>query len=595
MRREAPFHRLAVLGAALVQRSVAHHRAVLAAAAVLLLLAIGTVTHRFAMDTDVTNLFPQDLPWRETERALARAFPGREDLIAVVIDGATPGIADRAAAELAQTLRGNPGLFHRVERPDTLPFLRRSALLFLPLPEVRETTERIVMAQPLLGTLAADPSLRGLARTFDLVLQGVEQGESSLDMIEGPLDILADSAEAAIAGRTRFVDWATLFTGRESGTRERRRFVLVQPVLDYTALSPGAAAEQAVRDAAARLNLTPAHGVRVRLTGQIPMADEEFATVSQGAVTNTTLSLALVSLLLWLALRSLTLILPVLVTLIVGLAVTCAFGLLVIGPFNPLSIAFAVLFIGLGVDFGIQYAVRAREQLHRTPVLPEALAAAGGTAGPGIILAALAVAGSFLSFLPTEYRGVSELGAIAGCGMIVAGLLSLTVLPALLMVTEPAPEPAEIGWRQLAPIEVWLTRHARQISTGSLVLGLAALATLPWLPFDFNPLHLRDPKTEAVATFLELMRDKDTTPNTVDVLAPSLAQAQTLARRLEALPEVSEVLTLESFVPADQEPKLALIRDAADLIGPTLSPPEVAPPPSDAEVAQQLGALADAL
>jgi uncharacterized protein len=79
------------------------------------------------------------------------------------------------------------------------------------------------------------------------------------------------------------------------------------------------------------------------------------------------------------------------------------------------------------------------------------------------------------------------------------------------------------------------------------------------------------------------------------VLAPSLAEADALARRLEALPEVARAVTLSSFVPSRQEEKLALIQDATMLLEPTLDPVEAEPPPTDQEVVRSLAATAAAL
>ncbi len=564
-------------------------RAVLLALALALLSALA-VGSRFTMNTDTDALFPPDLPWRLTEERIAGAFPQRERVIAVVVDGETGDAADRAAAGLAEALARRRELFLSIERPDALPFFRRNGLLFLETEEVRRTTERIIAAQPLLGTLAADPSLRGLSTALGLILQGIERGDATLADLAAPLAALAPAAEAAAAGRTVPPDWAALFTGRAPDPQALRRFVLVRPRLDFSALSPGATAADAIRDATAHLDIP---GTRFRMTGAIPMADEEFASVAEGAVRNTLLSLALVALLLWLALRSWRLILPVLATLLLGLLATAAFGALAIGPFNPLSIAFAVMFIGLGVDFGIQYAVRFREQRREAGSLAAAIAAAGAVAGPGILLAALAIAGGFLAFLPTDYRGVSELGAIAGVGMLIAALLSLTLLPALLRLLSPPGEAAEIGWTALAPLERAL---ARRWVVGLLaLLALAAAATLPVLSFDFNPLNLRDPHSEAVATFRDLMHSAETTPNTLNILAPSLEAARPIAARLETLPEIARVMTLASFVPEDQPAKLALIEDAADLLGPTLAPPGIQPPPDDPAIAAALRDLAAGL
>ncbi|MBW8707692.1 MAG: MMPL family transporter, partial [Alphaproteobacteria bacterium] len=133
---------------------------------------------------------------------------------------------------------------------------------------------------------------------------------------------------------------------------------------------------------------------------------------------------------LWLALRSFRIIFAILVTLFVGLAITMGAGLKAVGVFNIISIAFIALFVGLGVDFGIQFSVRYRSERHRDENLMRALAATGRGVGVPLALASAATAAGFFSFLPTTYTGVAELGKVAGIGMIVAFLLSITMLPA---------------------------------------------------------------------------------------------------------------------------------------------------------------------
>jgi hopanoid biosynthesis associated RND transporter like protein HpnN len=582
------------VAAALAAASVRRPALTLALSLLLGLASAWAVATRFALDTDVIHLFPEDLPWRGAERALDAAFPQRQELVAVVVDGPTPDAADRAAAALAAALRARPDRIRAVTRPDDDPFFRRSALLFLEEAEVRDATERIIAAQPLLGTLAADPSLRGVARAVELVAEGLARREGDPAQLRPALGALAGAAEAAAAGRVAPVDWAALFTGRAPEPGALRRFLLVRPVLDFGALAPAGAATEAIREAAARLGEAD---VRVRLTGDLVMGDEEFSTVFGGAVAENLLSLLSVALLLWLGLRSGRLIWPMLATLVLGLAATAAFGALVVGPYNPLSVAFAVLFIGLGVDFGIQYAVCLREQRHRLREEPlrRALVSAAAVAGPGIGLAALALCAGFLAFLPTDYRGVAELGLIASAGMVIAVVLSLTTLPALLAFTRPREERQPVGYASLAPLDRFMARRARGVAAAAALVALAAAACLPWLRFDTNPLNLRDPTTEAVSTFRELMGDPETTPNTVQILARDPDAAGALAARLRALPEVGGTRTLADFVPEGQAAKLALIRDAADLLGPTLEPPLTEPPPTDAGAKAALARAAAAL
>ena len=333
----------------------------------------------------------------------------------------------------------------------------------------------------------------------------------------------------------------------------------------------------------------------MRLTGSIPLADEEFGTLAQVFLLNSILTVAGVALLLWLALRSVRIIFAILLTLVVGLGITAAFGLLAVGPYNPISLAFAVLFIGLGVDFGIQFAVRYRAERHSRGQLREALVAAGAGVGGSIALATASIAAGFYAFLPTDYTGVSELGLIAGTGMLVAFVLSLTLLPALLSLLRPRGEAGEIGYHWMAPLDRFLIHRRRLVLTFAGILALGFATLLPRLSFDFNPLNLRSPKTESVATILDLMKDRSTSPYTIEVLAPSLAGAQKEAERLAKLPEVAQVITLASFVPKDQDAKLALIQDATMLIGPTLEPDEIKPAPTDKEVVASLRRAAAAL
>ena len=256
------------------------------------------------------------------------------------------------------------------------------------------------------------------------------------------------------------------------------------------------------------------------------------------------------------------------VCLAVGLSITAAVGLLMVGTLNLISVYFAVLFVGLGVDFGLQFSVRYRAERHEVDNVREALLQAGRRAGAPLTLAAFATAAGFLSFLPTVYKGVSELGLIAGVGMLIAFATSITLLPALLSLLKPPSEPAPLGYKALAPVDRFLARHRVPILIVTLAVVAAGLPLLYWLRFDFNPINLRSPKTEAVATYLALKSDPESGANDIQVLEPSLAVADQVAAKLRALPQVARVVTLSSFIPSDQQEKLPLIQDAAKTLDP---------------------------
>jgi hopanoid biosynthesis associated RND transporter like protein HpnN len=306
-------------------------------------------------------------------------------------------------------------------------------------------------------------------------------------------------------------------------------------------------------------------------------------------------SLLAVMIILWLALRSGRIMLAAIISIACGLAYSAALGLFLVGALNLISVAFFVLFVGLGIDFGIQFSVRYRAERHDIGALEPALISTAKKAGGPLALAAAATALGFIAFLPTEYRGLGELGEIAGPGMIIAFLTSITLLPALLRVLNPPGEPREMGFAGLAPVDRFLQRRRVPVIAATLVVVVLASPLLAFLPFDFNPLHLQNPNSEAVATYLELRHDPQTGANAVEIVKPDLNAAEASARRVAELPEVAQTRTLANFIPADQQQKLGLIRQIAAAIGPALRPKQMQPPPSDADTVAALQSTAGSL
>jgi uncharacterized protein len=548
-------------------------------------------TH-FAISTDVNKLISPYIDWRQRELAFEQKFPGRYESTLVVVDAPTGEMASQATRALAARLTEQPKLFPEVFQPMGGEFIERHGLLFLPTSEVAETTKGLAQARQIIGVLSTDPSLRGLTEAMSFGFLGVQRGMLPFDNMLRPMSMAADTLDNVLAGRPAFFSWQDLLRGRAAEPGERRQLIQVQPTLDFAALEPGKEATDAIRQAAVDLKLAEQYGATVRLTGPVPIADEEFATVRDGALLNGIATVVLVLAILWIGLRSGKIILAVAINLFVGLSITFAVGLALVGSLNLISIAFAVLFVGLGVDFGIQMSTRYRAERHANGDLRSALAAAVAGIGIPLTLAAAAVAAGFLSFLPTDYRGVSELGQIAGVGMLIAYLSSITLLPALISVLNPPGEPEAVGFKALAPADRFIDRHRRWVVIGTIGVTLALTPLLYFLRFDFNPINLRSPHVESIATYLDLRRDQTLAMNGVNVLAKSPEEAAQIAQRLAELPTVARVMTAYSLVPEDQEAKLALIKTLGDEVEPALSEaPEK--PPTDEENVEALRTLAE--
>jgi hypothetical protein len=549
----------------------------------------------FAINTDINKLISDDLDWRQRETDFEKAFPSHYGSTLIVVDAPLVEYASRAEAELAARLKARPELFPSVENTGGSEFFARNGLLFQPTEDVARFTQGLGQAAPIVTTLAGDPSLRGLTRALSLGLIGVQNRMVTLDAMARPLSMASATIEDALAGRPASFSWQAMLNGQQPDPSDLRRFIEVHPMLNFSALQPGEVSSNAIRQIASDLQLAQKYQTRVRLSGSVPMADEEFATVREGALANVIVTIIVVLVILWLALRSARIIVAVFINLFVGLALTAALGLLLVGALNMISVAFAVLFVGLGVDFGIQFSVRYRAERHDVPKLRPALAQAAGKIGVPLTLAASAVAAGFLSFLPTDYRGVSELGQIAGMGMLIAYGTSITLLPALITVLNPPGEPDSIGYRALAPIDRFLQNYRVPVIVGTLMVAVAGSPLLYFLTFDFDPIHLRSHETESISTLLDLGGDPRVGIHSINVIAPSLDEATATAERLRNVPQVSQATTLLSFVPQDQDKKLALIKDLGRRLGQGLQQPASSKPPSDAENVAALNSIADQL
>ena len=545
--------------------------AVVLAACALAIASLFVTSARLGISTDTYEMFSPSLRWRQQDAAFNKDFPQFQDLLVAVIDADIPEIAEETAASLTAALAGDKTHFISVRQPDALPYFDTNAFLFLDQKQLAALLDRTIDAQPFLGQLAADPSARGLFAALTLLGLGVNQTGADLSAFAGPLRAFHQTLDAAVVGNRQPLSWQRLLGGSLVEQAGRFRFVLARPVLDYTQLQPGGAATVALRAAAASLPWVQSGAAHVRLTGSVALADEEFATVAQGAAIGTFGSAALVVVWLLLAVRSWRLILPIIATLALGLALTTAFAALAVGTLNLISVAFAILFVGIAVDFAIQFCVRYREMRHLHPDPARALDRVGGSVGLQIFVASLGTAAGFLAFVPTDFRGVAELGLIAGGGMIIAFIATVTFLPALLTLTRPVAEPADIGWAWAAGFERVLLRGRMAILLGFVALAVLGAGLLPYLRFDSDPLHTKVATTEAMLTLRDLMDSPLTSPYSADIMAPSRAAADALAGRLGKLPDVADVLTLSSFVPTDQPAKLALVQDAAALLAPTLA------------------------
>ena len=550
-------------------------------------LALGALAAYYAagnlgVNTDTANMIAATVPWRQHFNEYRAAFPLRDRNLLIVVDAPTPARADEFAAALLRELRAQPERYRSPLLAGEGEFFERNGLLYLPTAQLAALTDRLAAVQPLIGLLAARFDGAQVLDVARRTLAADSGGDAAA--LGSFYEELARSVASAADRETAPLAWDRLIPAAAPPTT--RRVIALQPALDFSRMQPAAAAITDIRAIAARLNSAPdASAVTVRLTGSVAMEHEELLSVSRGAGLGALATLAMVALVLYASLRSWRLLAVSLVTLLVGLALTAAFAAVAVGQLNLLSVAFVVLNVGLGSDYVIHVLLRYRELAAAGHATPAALLETMRGVGSSLVLCAVTTAAGFYSFIPTTFSGVSELGLIAGTGVFFGLFVSVTLLPALVAWWGDAGQDRSAGtWidpRIFAP----LSRRPRLVLGATAAVLAATLLALPRVTFDSNPIHLRDPQSESVATLLELAAAGEAPLLDLAAVAPDRATALGWAERLRQLPEVRRVRTTDTLVPAEQDEKLVLLEDLALLLGSDFAELERRPPDAGAVAA----------
>lgn len=543
-----------------------------------------------SIDTDTADMISDELPWRVDFNEYRESFPVRDRNIVVVIDGPNGEASAEYANDLVAALAAESELFPTVFLPGHGEFFERNGLLLLPLERLEVLADRLIEAQPLLGRLSADVSGAGVLGVLD---EALAQDDAIGPAAAADLDRILAEIEATLAasraGERRAIRWGGVL-GIEP-LSESRQLVLIQPRVDYTRVRPAREAIERLRALAAELAEVHGEAVTMRLTGTLAMEHEEMSSITQSASAAGIAALVVVVVVLLWALRSPVLLLISVATLLAGLSLTAGFAALAVGRLNLLSVAFAVLYVGLGVDFILHLILRLKELRARGLGIDAALRETAGGVGGSLAICAVTTAVGFFAFIPTDFVGISELGLISGGGMFISLLVSLTLLPALL----------RLGWRGRATAagtgrdsRIWrrissLPPRATVVCAAILLLLTAWL--LPGLGFDGNPINLRDPDAESVQALEDLAADSEAPLFNLAVLVGDRAEADALAASLAALPTVAQSRTVDVIVPAAQDDKLFILEDIDLVLGSTLA--DFRETPSDpARLVRSLEALA---
>jgi len=554
---------------------------------VLTLLFTGIVLYytmaHLGIDASTADMLSETLPFRRNLKDFEQAFPQLQGTMLIVIHGKTPDLAQGASTILAKSLRNETRIFKTVYVPGGGKFFEKHALLYLSPKKLEDLADNLAKIQPFLGKLTRNQDLKGLFSMLTDAVNAVIDGE---DIDLTPLfHQISEAIEALLNHRQYQVSWQELMQGGKLDPDRLRRFIVVQPRVDYSQLLPAKAAIREIRRLTRELHLTKDYGVNVGLTGKIALKYDQWQSVRRGAKLASIVSTILVGAILFAGLGSSWLVLVSLLSLAIGLIWTAGFASVAVGHLNLISVTFAVLYIGLGVDYAIHFCLHYKELIQKGNSHSEALVQTAQNIGSSLVLCAITTALGFYAFVPTAFAGMAELGIISGTGIFINLFISLTILPALLSLMPLSPKKTKPqAPRHVSTLFSSLTsRYARVIWIGTLALGIGALFLLPRVSFDWNTLDLRDPNNESVVILKKLLSNSKTSPWYLNVLAPNFRAATEYGARLDKLDPVYKCITLGDFIPSHQTEKLDIIENIALIIGPELLGKDHQPPSSSAD------------
>jgi len=583
----------------------------LAVAALLTLVAVYyTVTH-LSIRTSRSDLVASNQRLIALGDQMVRDFGSRDSLVVVVENGhpqRSIQFADALAEQLGRYPNRFPEVFYRLD-PDRF---KNWALLYMEPKDLVALKDKLLSQRRIFLSLTADPSLTRFYQSVNeeitqsmighLFTDFLHTGQDKeklpdLSLLNASLKQLASQLKGERPYASPFTSFfpkglADLSAEGYFFTENDKYLIFLVTSREdgYTTTAQDLALlREVVGQVQARFP-----EIKVGVTGPGALEADEMSSALKDITLATWLSLLGQMLLLIWFLRSLKRPLVQLLVLVIGLCWTFGVLTLVIGHLNLLSLVFAPLMLGLTIDYGVHWFCRLEEEeVEYGHCTLETLGCTFRRAAPGIIYAGLAAAVSFLPLVFTGFKGLAELGLILTLGVLLMLAVTLVLAPVLVMVSEKCPTSRvtkECTGRPLPFLTLALKRPGLILGLGLAVIVLGALS-LSKVPFDLNPLHLQNQKTESVVWEHKLIKGSQYSTSYGAMATASLAELEARIKALKNLATVSHVESILSFLPTDVEAKRQVLKEVEPLFTQTQMPATPAAPSSPKELAGVLGRI----
>ncbi len=566
-------------------------------ATVLIAVALAILSVVYALEyltfaTSTRALLPPGQPYVERYTQYEREF-GDLDNIAIVVEAPSLPEATIYANRLVRQLRADNVPLKRIAyRIDPKQFEGRG-LLYLSKERLANIREAIFDYQEFMEAFAARPTLDQLADGMatqiatafvsNFIDLGLSEGKGAADLrfVQDLVALITSRLERPGPYKSPF---GTLFAveaadnpgaGYFLSEDQRLLFILAEPESQRGSFTGDQRAIEGIRGVIASLK-RDFPDVAVGVTGKPALQNDEMVAAFRDSERATVLAFALTLGLLLVAFVRVGKPVLMLLVLVTSLCWSIGIATLVIGHLSLFSVMFISIVIGIGIDYGIYFLFRYEEELFLGRNLKEAIEITAARSGPGMLLGAVTAAGTFYVLWFTDFRGVRELGFIAGTALILAWLAMMTVFPATLVILDRrhAGRPAGTIPRAIALERVHVPFVERLVAYPKTVLVMAVALTvvsawgLRYIQFDYNLLNLQASGTESVVWERRILTTAGRSGFTALASADSLDELRRKSTTFRALASVSEVDSVLLLIPENQPEKLKIIADFAPLVAP---------------------------
>ncbi len=340
------------------------------------------------MNADLSSLVEQNGAWVDDLDYLNDTFPESGN-VTVLVTSSNGSDLKEHVVEIEHQLRSQK-IFSEIFAPQLLAWFEEYPLGFV-------TQDEFDRIKTFTRDTIKPAALAAQAGSLDVYLAELAQSEQPN---------LTPLLEAI---NNQSVDWTKL--AQKVLTKPTAYAITLVAEPDASATEPNRAIIEAINQSIIAADLPS--NVDVKVTGQAALDFDEIADANNSIAIAGSASLVGLILILAIGIRSLRVIVACYLTVLVGLAWTFAAGLAVIGHYNTISIVFMVMFIGLAVDFSIHLCLHIQELRLKGENDSLAMRDAIAHSVRPLSLCALSSALGFLSFYPTAYTGLGELGVVS--------------------------------------------------------------------------------------------------------------------------------------------------------------------------------------